>query len=113
MHSDTKIDPAIVETSPDRLIEGSSRGIREALRLWQEQHKIALAETSGRTLSSTLSDTQNLFTQSGEDESFIAIARDEELEDDDDDVDFGPDEPSPNIFARQVYLRRGDLVELT
>ena len=79
--------------------------------MWQEQHDIALADTLGRPPSSTLSDTQNLFTQSGEDESFTAIARDDEV-DDDDDLNFGSDEPIPDIFAHQVFLRRGDLVEL-
>lgn len=52
-----------------------------------------------------------MFTQSGEDDSFTAIARDEEVEDDDD-VNFGSDEPTLDIFAHQVFLRRGDLVEL-
>lgn len=79
--------------------------------MWQEQHDIALADTSGLTPSGTLGDTQNLFTQSGEDESFTAIARDEEAEDDND-VSFGSDASTLDIFAPQVFLRRGDLVEL-
>ena len=79
------------------------------LRLWQEQHDIALADTS-RSPSSTLSDIQNLFTQSGEDDSFTEIARDDEI--DDDDIKFESEERTPDIFAPQVFLRRGDLVEL-
>ena len=79
--------------------------------MWQEQHDIALAETLGRTPPSTLSDTQNLFTQSREDESSTAVARDDEVEDNDD-IEFGSDDPTPDIFAHQVFLRRGDLVDL-
>ena len=79
------------------------------LRLWQEQHDIALADTSRSP--STLSDIQNVLTQSGEDDSFTKIARDDEI-DEDDDVKFESEERTPDIFAPQVFLRRGDLVEL-
>ena len=79
--------------------------------MWQEQHEIALADALGRPLSSTLSDTQNLFTQSGEDDSSTTIVRDDEV-DEDDDLDLESDEQTPDIFAHQVFLRRGDLVEL-
>lgn len=101
----------MIGSNPAGLVKGNSGGIRETLRLWQEQHDIALADTSGLAPPGTLGDTQNLFTQSGEDESFTAIARDDEVEDNDD-VSFGSDEPTPDIFAHQVFLRRGDLVEL-
>lgn len=111
MQADAQIDPAIIGANPDGLLKKPSGSIREALRLWQEQHEIALAGTSGRHPSSMLSDTQNLVTQSGEDESFTTISLDENVEDDDD-VDIRSDEPIPDIFAHQVFLRRGDLVEL-
>ena len=97
--------------NPDGLSKGQSGGIREALRSWQEQHDIALADKPSQPASNTLSDTQNLFSQSGEDESLTAIVREDGVEDDDD-IYFGSDEPTPNIFAHQVFLRRGDLVEL-
>lgn len=111
MESDAPTDPAIIGVNPDGLINGKSGRIRDTLRLWQEQHDIALADTLGRPPLNTVSDTQNLFTQSGEDESYTAIVRDDEVEDEDG-VDFGSDEPISDIFAPQVYLRRGDLVEL-
>ncbi|KAL9075487.1 MAG: hypothetical protein Q9161_001559 [Pseudevernia consocians] len=112
LRANAQIDPAIIGTNRNEHFKGESGGIREALRLWQDQHDIALADTSSQTHPSTLSDTQNLFTQSREDESFTVIARDDEVEDNDD-VIFGSDEPTPDIFAHQVFLRRGDLVELT
>ena len=111
MQTDAQIDPAIVGANLDGLVKGKSGGIREALRLWQDQHDIALADILGRPPSNTLSDTQNLFTQSGEDESFTTITRDDELEDDED-VHFASNELTPDFFAHQVFLRRGDLVEL-
>lgn len=111
MQADPSIESSIIETKPEELHKVKSVGIREVLRLWQEQHDISLADASGQPPSSTLSDTQNLFTQSGEDESFTAVARDDDFEDDDN-VDFGSDEPTPDIFAHQIFLRRGDLVEL-
>ncbi len=110
MQADASIDPSVTGISPDDLVKGKSGGIRDALKLWQEQHDIALANRSGRHPSSTLGDTQNLVTQSGEDDSFTAITRDEV--DDEDDVEFQPEETTPDIFAHQVFLRRGDLVEL-
>ena len=107
-----KLDPTITKEDPDELIKWKSTGIREYLRSWQEQHETALVDTSGRPSSGPLSETQNLFTQSGEDESFTAIAWDDEV-DDEFEIDFTSDEPFQDIFTRSVFLRRGDLVELT
>lgn len=111
MQFDTPIDPTNIGTNPHGIPHRNSGGIHAYLSLWQEQHESALADTSGRPPSSTLGDTQNLFTQSGGDESFTTVARDDEVEDDVD-VDLRSDEPTPDIFSRQVFLRRGDLVEL-
>ena len=107
-----KLDSTIIRRNPDELIKWKSTGIREYLRSWQEQHETIPVDTSGRPSSGPLSETQNLFTQSGEDDSFTAIARDDEV-DDEIDIDFASDEPTQDIFAHSVFLRRGDLVELT
>ncbi len=111
MQADAQIDPPIIGASRDGHLKGEPGGIRGALRLWQEQQDVALVDTSGRIPPDTLSDTKNLFTQSREDESFTAIARNDEVEDIDD-IEFGSDDPTPDIFAHQVFLRRGDLVDL-
>ena len=84
------------------------------LRLWKEQYQSALADTSDLPPPSTLGE-QNLLTQSGEDDDLTSIVRSDETNDDDDDyddVEVEADEPIPDIFAPQVFLRRGDLVEL-
>lgn len=111
MLAGSPIDPPIIGTNQDGFGDGRPTPIREALRLWQEQHDIALANNSGGRPSSTFGDTQNLFTQSGEDDSFTTITRDNEL-DDDDEVIFDPEDRAPDISANHIYLRRGDLVEL-
>ena len=104
-------DPLVLGTNPHRASGYHARGIREALKLWQEQHDVALAVASSGPPPSSYGDTQNLVTQSGEDESYTAIARDEEPEDDDP-IDLEPGEPVPGIFSRRIFLRQGDLVEL-
>lgn len=111
LQGDALIDPPTIKTTPDGNVKGGPGQIRDALRMWQEQHEVALADVSGRPPSSTLSDTQNLFTQSGEDDSSTTVLRDDEV-DEDDDVNPESDEQTPDIFAHQVFLRRGDLVEL-
>ena len=105
------IDPSVIETNPAGLDKERPRRIREALRLWQEQHDSAVADTSDRPPSSTLGDTQNLLTQSGEDNSFTTVLRDDEA-DNDDYISMESEERTPDIFANEVFLRRGDLVEL-
>lgn len=105
------IDPPVVGTNPAGLVKGRPRRIREALELWQQQHDSGLADTSGRPPSSMLSDTQNLLTQSGEDNTFNTIVRDDEV-DNDDDIGIESEERTPDIFANEVFLRRGDLVEV-
>ena len=109
MHNDAPIDAPVIGTDLDGLVKGKPQDIRAMLKLWQEQHKSALADTSVWPPSKTLGD-QNLVTQSGEDDNFSTIVRNDEA-DDDDDVEFEADEPVPDIFAPQVFLRRGDLVE--
>ena len=104
-------DPTKIKGNPDELIKWKT-GIREYLRSWQEQHESAVVDTSGRPSSGSLSETQNLFTQSGEDDSFTAIAQDDEA-DDEIEIDFPSDESTQDIFAHSVFLRRGDLVELS
>ena len=92
------IDPSVIETNPAGLDKERPRRIREALR-------------SDRPPSSTLGDTQNLLTQSGEDNSFTTVLRDDEA-DNDDYISMESEERTPDIFANEVFLRRGDLVEL-
>lgn len=111
MQADAPPGSPIIETNPDEPFKGKSGGIREALSLWQEHHDTALASTSGQPPSTTLGEIQNLFTQSGEDESFTAITRDDDVEDYDDE-EIGSDELIPDTFTHQVFLRRGDLVDL-
>lgn len=90
--------------------------IREHLRLWQEQQDLNLDLTNAAQSSpfSKIKDGQNLFTQSGEDESFTMITREIEAEEveDDDYVGFGSDDPTPDVLKNELFLRRGDLVEL-
>lgn len=105
------IDPPVVGTNPAGLVKGRPRRIREALELWQEQHDSGLADTSGRPPSSMLSDTKNLLTQSGEDNAFNMIVRDDEV-DNDDDTGIESEEGNPDIVANEVFYRRGDLVEV-
>ena len=112
VQADMKLDPTITTENPDEPIKWKSTGISEYLRSWQEQHETALVDTAGRPSSGPLSEGQNLFTQSGEDDSFTTIATDDEV-DDEFEMGLTSDEPSQDIFTRSVFLRRGDLVELT
>lgn len=90
--------------------------IREHLRLWQEQQDINadLPRAIPPTFVSMTKDGQNRLTQSGEDESHIVITPETEIDeiDDDDHVEFGSDEPMPDVLKNEMFLRRGDLVEL-
>ena len=79
--------------------------------MWQEQHESTLADTSTQHVSSTLKDSQNLLNQSGEDDSYTTVVRDHEMNDDEE-ISMDPEEQNPDIFAYQVFLRRGDLVQL-
>ena len=107
-----KLDPTITKGNPDEPIKWKSTGIREYLRSWQEQNENAVVDTSGRPSLGPLSETQNLFTQSGEDDSLTTVAVDDEV-DDEFEIGLTSDELSQEIFTRSVFLRRGDLVELT
>ena len=88
-----------------------SGGIREALKLWQEQHDSVQTHISGQHASSALEDSQNLLNQSGEDDSFTTISRDDEV-DNDDDISIEREDQNPDIFIDETFLRRGDLVQL-
>ena len=112
METAPPIDPPSTETNLAGFAKGRPEGIREALRLWQEQHESTLADTSTQHIYSTLKDSQNLHNQSGEDDSYTTIVRDDEM-DDDEEISMDPEEQNPDIFAPQVFLRRGDLVQLT
>ena len=70
-----------------------------------------LADTSTQHITSTLKDSQNLLNQSIEDDGDATIIRDDEMNDDEE-ISVDPEEQNPDIFARQVFLRRGDLVKL-
>ncbi|KAL2041979.1 hypothetical protein N7G274_005167 [Stereocaulon virgatum] len=88
--------------------------IREHLKLWQEQHgkQARRAADPVLLLDNTVTASQNLYTQSGEDDSFMLISRDEEA-DDDDDVYLGSDGTTLELLDNYLFLRRGDMVELT
>jgi hypothetical protein len=90
--------------------------IREHLRLWQKQQDLNSNLPNAVQLSrfSTRKDGENVLTQSGEDESFTVIDREIEVQEveDDDYVDVGSDEPMPDVLKNELFLRRGDLVEL-
>lgn len=87
--------------------------IREHLRLWQEQHQIRGGPAGAvvSSLGSTLTASQNLYTQSGEDDGFVLISRDEETEDESD-VELGSDDAALELLDNHLFFRRGDLVEL-
>ncbi len=93
----------------------SGGSIREHLKLWQEQHDLETKQVAPVVpLSNNTPDaSQNLYTQSGEDDSYKVISQDEEAED----VavtmmEPDTDDSTPTLFRSQKYLRRGDLVEL-
>lgn len=103
----------------DAKLKSSLEGgdIREHLKLWQEQQDL-LPDSLGATKLPHISRPktgQNLFTQSSEDQSLTTVTPEvkaEEIEDEDY-VDFGSDEPTPDVLRNEMFLRRGDLVELT
>ena len=109
----SRVDPSVTYSKPNHNFTLNGGNIREHLKLWQEEHSIkaepigALAPPQG----STPITSQNLYTQSGEDDSFTVISRDDETEEDSD-VDLQSDDAIPNIVENHLFLRRGDLVEL-
>ena len=90
--------------------------IREHLKLWQRQQDTnkKLPNSISQPSSNTRNDSQNLFTQSSEDDSFTVVAREDEADEveGDDKLEFGSDEFVPDVLRNEVFLRRGDLVEL-
>ena len=92
--------------------------IREHLNLWQEQHDLKTKLVSPVVpLSTNTSDaSQNLYTQSGEDENLKLLSHDERDEEVEDvagtTMEPDTDDSTPSLFGAQKYLRRGDLVEL-
>ena len=111
MQTAPPIDPPSSEADLAGLAKGRHGDIREALRLWQEQHESTLADTSTQHVSSTPKDSQNLLNQSREDDGYTTIVRDDEMNDDEE-ISMDPEEQNLDIFACQVFLRRGDLVQL-
>jgi len=115
-HATAHLDPSIMgaEAKLKSSLEGGN--IREHLRLWQEHQDLVLNLPNAVQSSpvSKIKNGQNLYTQSGEDESFTVITREIEAEEveDDDHVDFGSDEPTPDVLKNELFLKRGDLVEL-
>ena len=92
---------------------GCGSGIREHLKLWQEQQELV---TAGGVSVHPLprgpaAAKQNLLTQSGEDDSFKNITEYNDM-DEQEDVDIRLDDGVTDIFQNQAFLRRGDLVEL-
>ena len=100
----------------DVSLKSNLRGgsIREHLRLWQEQHDLETKLVAPAVPISNKSDaSRNLYTQSGEDDSYRVISQDEEAEDVAGTmVEPHTDDRTPTLFGAQKYLRRGDLVEL-
>lgn len=92
--------------------------IREHLKSWQEQHDLKTKLVAPVVpLSNNTSDaSQNLYTQSGEDESSEVLSQDEPDEEAEDVagtmMEPDTDDSTPSLFGAQKYLRRGDLVEL-
>ena len=111
MQTAPPIDPPPSEANLAGLAKGRPGGIREALRLWQEQHESTLADISTQHVSSTLKDSQNLLNQSREDDGYTTIVHDGEMNNDEE-ISMDPEEQNPDIFACQIFLRRGDLVQL-
>ena len=96
----------------------SGGSIREHLRLWQEQHDLDSKLVAPVVpLSDNTSDaSRNLYTQSGEDESYKVLSQDERDEEAEDvastTIEPDTDDSTPTLLGTQKYLRRGDLVEL-
>lgn len=111
MQTAPPIDPLSTETNLAGFAKGRPGDIREALRVWQEQHESTLADTSTQHVSSTLKDSQNLLNQSGEDDSYTTIIPDDEMNNDEE-MSMDSEEQNPDIFACHFFLRRGDLVQL-
>ena len=92
--------------------------IREHLRLWQEQHNLEgkLVAPVAPVSNNTSDASPNLYTQSGEDESYKVISQDERDEEAEDVavtmMEPDTDDSTPSLLGVQKYLRRGDLVEL-
>lgn len=108
-------DPLTVDTTPI-FDTASSTGIREHLRLWQEQQnkdveQNIITNVSPRNLSTA---SQNILNQSGEDDSFTKLTEDSEMDEEQHiDLHLEKDEVTTDIFQNRAFLRKGDLVELT
>lgn len=81
--------------------------VREHLRLWQEQQELSVATT----ISGPSGTPQNLITQSGEDDGYSTVLRDDEPESDDY-LTLSSEERTLEILSPHSFLRQGDLVEL-
>ena len=115
-HIDAHPDPSSI--AADAKLKSISKGgnIREHLRLWQEIQDGNTDLSSPAQLPSTSRATtdHNLFTQSGEDDSFKVVDREHEAEsfEDDEYIDFGSDNSAADVLKNELFLRKGDLVEL-
>lgn len=90
--------------------------IRDHLRLWQEQQdRNPVSQGLAPSIKTTVPKAgENFFTQSGEDDTFNVVTRETELEvEDDDHVDFSSEEPTSDALRNGLFLRKGDLVELS
>ena len=100
----------------DASLKSNSRGsIREHLRLWQEQRDLEtkLVAPVVPLSNNTPDASRNLYTQSGEDDSYKVLSQDEEAEEVAETlVEPHTDDRAPTLLGTQKYLRRGDLVEL-
>lgn len=113
---DTNVDPSSIGADPKLASTLQEGDIREHLRLWQQQRLIKEHSSSvvPPPQNRQLNASQNLATQSGEDDSFSKVTQEDEAEESEDDgfVEIGSDEPAPDFLKNELFLRRGDLVEL-
>ena len=95
--------------------KSSGESIREHLRLWQERRDLEtkLIAPVVPLSNNTPDASRNLYTQSGEDDSYKVLSQDEEAEDVAGTLmEPHTDDRTPTLLGAQKYLRRGDLVEL-
>lgn len=113
--ADVQVDPFVVEGAVT-LEFASGAGIREHLRLWQEQQNKEAEKHDSPIfpLGNSSSTSRNFLTQSGEDDSFTKLTENTELDEAEHiDLSLDKDESTTDIFQNHAFLKKGDLVELT
>ena len=109
------MDPAHSATDPRLLSSLKGANIREHLQWWQKHHFTKEPNSSfGPPAKAQHEASQNLSTQSGEVDSFSNVALEDEGDMlDDDGVEMvGAQEPTTDYLRNDLFVRKGDLVEL-